>query len=83
MLKREWGAESNGKPLHLIIPSRTATLITELAVDDLPLDRTSALVAEFACAEHSDGDDDDDAAAADDDIHKCKEGYRFRSKLKN
>ena len=25
MLKREWGAESNGKLLHLLIPSKTAT----------------------------------------------------------
>ena len=26
MLKREWGAEINGKLLHLLIPSKTANL---------------------------------------------------------
>ena len=34
MLKREWGAESNGKLPHLIIPSKTATLVLEFAVED-------------------------------------------------
>ena len=48
MLKREWGAESNGKLPHLIIPSKTATLVPEFAVEDLPLGRTAALVPEFA-----------------------------------
>ena len=48
MLKREWGAESNGKLLHLLIPSKTATLIPEFEVEDLPLGRTAALVLEFA-----------------------------------
>ena len=37
MLKREWGAERNGKLLHLSIPSKTAALIPEFAVEDLPL----------------------------------------------
>ena len=37
MLKREWGAESNGKQLHLFIPGKTATLVLEFAVEDLPL----------------------------------------------
>ena len=45
MLKREWGAESNGK--LLLIPSKTATLVPEFAVEDLPLGRTPALVPEF------------------------------------
>ena len=42
--EREWGAESNGKLPHLFMPSKTATLIPV----DLPLDRTAALVPEFA-----------------------------------
>ena len=41
MLKREWGA-------HLFIPSKTAALVPEFVVVDLPLGRTVALVAEFA-----------------------------------
>ena len=48
MLKREWGVESNGKLPHLFIPSKTATLVPEYAVEDLPLVRTVALVPEFA-----------------------------------
>ena len=36
MLKREWGAESNGKLPHLFIPSKTAALDPEFAVEDLP-----------------------------------------------
>ena len=47
MLKREWGAESNGKLYHLFIHSKNATLVPEFAVQDLPLDRTAALVYEF------------------------------------
>ena len=47
MLKREWGAESNGKLSHLSIPSKTAARIPEFAVEDLPLSRTAALVPEF------------------------------------
>ena len=39
MLKREWGAESNGKLSHLSIPSKTAARVPEFAVKDLPLDR--------------------------------------------
>ena len=54
MLKREWGAESNGKLLDLLIPSKFATLFHEFAVEDLPLSRTAALVPEFAVKEHSD-----------------------------
>ena len=48
MLKREWGAESTGKLSHLFIPSKTATLVPEFAVEDLPLGRTAAFVPEFA-----------------------------------
>ena len=48
MLKRERGAESNGRLQHLFIPSKTATLVRELAVEDLPLDSTATLVLAFA-----------------------------------
>ena len=47
ILKREWGAESNGKLPHLFIPSKTATLVPEFAVEDLPLGIITALVHEF------------------------------------
>ena len=36
MLKREWGAESNGKLPHLLIPSKTAALLPEFAAEELP-----------------------------------------------
>ena len=45
---KEKGVESNGKLPHLFIPSKTATLVPEFAVEDLPLSRTAALVTEFA-----------------------------------
>ena len=48
MLKREYGAESNGKLLHLFVPSKTAILVPEFAVEDLSLNRTVALVPDFA-----------------------------------
>ena len=48
MLKREWGAESNGKLLHLSIPSKTAAMVPEFAVKDLPLSRIATLVPAFA-----------------------------------
>ena len=48
MIKRERGAEINGKLPHLFIPSKSGTLILEFAVEDLPLDRTSTLVPAFA-----------------------------------
>ena len=59
MLKREWGAEINGRLPHLLIPSKTANLIAKSAVEDLPLGRTTALVPEMqwkTCPweEHSD-----------------------------
>ena len=41
MLKREWGAESSGKLVHLFIPSKTATFVPEFAVEDLPLTNCS------------------------------------------
>ena len=48
MLKRELGAESNGKLPHLFIPSKTASLVPEFAMEDLLLGRIAALVPEFA-----------------------------------
>ena len=47
MLKREWGAEKNGKLPQLSIPSRTAAWVPEFAVEGLPLSRTAVLVPEF------------------------------------
>ena len=47
VLKREWGAESNGKLKHVFIPSKTTTLVPEFAVEDMPLGRTVALVPGF------------------------------------
>ena len=44
MLKRERGTDSNGKLPHLFIPSKTATLVPEFAVEDLPLGRAVVLV---------------------------------------
>ena len=46
MLKREWGAESKGKLPLLFIHSKTATVVPEFAVEDMPLGRTA--VPEFA-----------------------------------
>ena len=40
MLKGEWGAESNGKLPHLLIPSKIAIMVPEFAVKDLALVRT-------------------------------------------
>ena len=48
MLKREWGAESNGKLPHLFIPRKTAAWVLEFAMEDLSLSRTAALVPDFA-----------------------------------
>ena len=36
MLKREWGAKSNGKLRTYSIPGKTAALVLEFAVEDLP-----------------------------------------------
>ena len=48
MICREWGAESNGKLTHLFIHGRMANLVSEFAVEDLPLCKTAAFVPEFA-----------------------------------
>ena len=48
MLKREWGAVSNGKLPHLLIPSKTSTFVPECALEDLHLGKTVALMPEFA-----------------------------------
>ena len=48
MLMREWGAVNNRKLPHVFIPSKTAALVLEIAVEDLPLCRTAALVPELA-----------------------------------
>ena len=48
MLKREWGAESNGKLPHLSIHSKTAAWVPEFAVEDLSLGRIAALLPKFA-----------------------------------
>ena len=47
MLKREWSAESNGKLPNLFNLSKTATLVPEFAVQDLPFGRAADLVPEF------------------------------------
>ena len=36
MRKREWGAESNGKLPHYSFPGKTAALVSQFAVKDLP-----------------------------------------------
>ena len=46
MLKREWGAESNGKIPHLFIPSKPRLL--KFAMEHMPMGRIAALVPEFA-----------------------------------
>ena len=48
MLKREWGAECDGKLPHLFIPSKTAILVPEFVVEDLTVGRTAASLPEFA-----------------------------------
>ena len=48
MLKREWGAESNGKLPHLFIPSKTAIFVLEFAAEHLSLGKTATLVPAFA-----------------------------------
>ena len=57
MLKREWGAESNGKLPHLVIPSKTATFVPKFAMEDLLLSRTAALVPEFALGQNTHDND--------------------------
>ena len=36
MLKREWGADSNGKLSHLFNLGESAALVPQFAVEDLP-----------------------------------------------
>ena len=48
MLKRDRGAESNGRLPRLFLPSKTPTLVPEFAGEDLPLGRAAALVSEIA-----------------------------------
>ena len=51
MVKRERERESGVRKAtisYLFITSKTATLVHELVVEDLPLGRTAALVPEFA-----------------------------------
>ena len=60
--KRDWGAGGNGKLPHLSIPSKTATLVPEFAVEDLTSSRTAPLVLNLqwrTCpwAEYSEDDD--------------------------
>ena len=40
--------KNNGKLPHLFIPSKTATLVPEFAVEDMHLVITAGLVSEFA-----------------------------------
>ena len=42
MIKRDWGAESNGKLPHLFIPSKSASLVPKFAIKYLPLGRSAA-----------------------------------------
>ena len=46
--ERERRAESNGRLPHLFIPSKTATLVPDFAVEELLLGRTVAFVTEYA-----------------------------------
>ena len=46
-MRMGWDGESNGKLSYVFIPSKTATLVPEFPVEDLPLSRTGALVPEF------------------------------------
>ena len=48
MLRRERGAESNGKLTHLFIPNNTAILVPQFALEDVPLGRTATLLPAFA-----------------------------------
>ena len=43
MLKREWGAENNGKLPHLFIPGKTAVLVPEFVVEDLASSKLQSL----------------------------------------
>ena len=47
---KERGCGKQGKLPHLFIPSKTVTLVTEFAMEDLPLSRNATLVSVF-CSE--------------------------------
>ena len=47
MLRRECGVENNGKLLHLSIPSKTATLVPEFVVENLPLSTIATFIYLF------------------------------------
>ena len=55
LLKREWGAESNGKLQHLFVPSKPVTLVPEFTLEDLPEDRRVTLVPAFGMKDLSSG----------------------------
>ena len=74
MLKRKWGAESNGKLSHLFIPGKTAALVLAFAVEDLPSKELQPWFLRLklrTCpwAEHSDNDDDDDNDVEFEHVH--------------
>ena len=48
MLKEEWGVENNGKLLHLFVPVKTAALVPEFAVENLPSAELQPLIFAFA-----------------------------------
>ena len=65
MLKREWGAESNGKLPHLFIRGKTAALVPEFAVEYLSSAELQPWVPALAVkylplGRTLDDDDDDD-----------------------
>ena len=47
MLKREWGAESNGKLPHLFVSSKTAALVPAFAMEVLPLGQNTLMIMNF------------------------------------
>ena len=64
MLKRKWGVESNGKLPHIFTPGKTAALVSEFAVEDLPSTELQPWflgLQRRTCpwSEHSHDDDDD------------------------
>ena len=80
MLKREWGAEGDGKLPHLFVPSKIADLVPEFAVEDSAFGRTAALVPAL-CSEGSalgQITDDDDESLLRFDIKNYVFDCRFR-----
>ena len=53
MLKREWVRKATGSYRTYSISGKTAALVPEFAVEDLPLDRTATLVPVFAVRDQS------------------------------